>query len=212
VIALVAALAMTAAPFAWPRPEVIDEIDVPDTMKSAGVPVKLRVVRSRLGPQALLETFGRAFVEAGLYVPPVQRRIVAEPHVTGLDWRAFVSYSAILHPNDDGTTTCVLGEAALAKKTDVGPDIAPVLPGARGVLRVEQEGARVMSYSAAATAGEVQRFYGATLGSAGFQPSADEPGAYERRGEHLTLLVTPERTGGLSVVLVLTNRQARVAP
>jgi len=209
VIALVAALSMTAAPFAWPRPEVIEEIDVPDTVKSAGVPVKLRLLRSRLGPQALLEAFARAFVEAGLYVPPVQRRVVAEPHVTGLDWRAFVSYSAILHPNGDGTTTCVLGEAALAKKTDKGPDLAPLLPGARDVLRVEQEGARVLSYWAGAPAAEVQRFYGETLGRFGFKPSAEEPFVFERRGERLTLMVTPERTGGVSVVLVAVHPEAK---
>jgi hypothetical protein len=205
-LALAAALALCATPFTWPRPDVVEEIDVPDTVVSSGVPVRLHVIRSRLGAQALLETFGRAFVQAGFWVPPVQRRIVAEPHVTGLDWRGLVSYSAILHPNDDGSTTCVLGEARLDRKRDAAPDFAPALPGARDVLRVEQEGARVLSFTAAGSADDVRRFYRASLPSAGFKPSRDEDGVFERGAERLTVLPTAERAGGVSVVVVLVQR------
>jgi hypothetical protein len=204
VIALVAVLVLNASPFVWPRPDVVEEIDVPGTVVAQGVPVRLRVVRSRLGVQRLLETFAGAFERAGLWVPPVQRRLVAEPHVTGLDWRARVSYSVILHPNADGTTTCVLGEAQLVNKRDGGADFAPLFPAAREVLRVEQEGARVLSYVAPASLDEVTQFYGATLARLGFKPSA-EHGGYERGGDRLLVMARPLDSSGVSVVVVLTR-------
>jgi hypothetical protein len=204
VIALVAALALHAAPFVWPRPDLVEEIDVPGTVVAQGVPVRMRVVRSRLDVQRLLETFTGAFERAGLYVPPVQRRLLAEPHVTGLDWRASISYSVILHPNPDGTTTCVLGQAQLGKKRDAGGDFAPLFPAAREVLRVEQEGARVMSYVAPASLTEVTQFYGATLERLGFKRAAEQ-GVFERGADRLLVLARPLDTGGVSVVVVLTR-------
>jgi hypothetical protein len=204
-LSLLTAAALTAAPFTWPRPDVIEEVDVPGNVVSGGVPVRFHVLRSKQNVQQLLAVFAAAFEGAGFWVPQVQRRLVAEPHVTGLDWHGFVSYSAILHPNDDGTTTCVLGEATLARKADPAPDFAPAFPGASGVLRTDQEGARILSYSAHANVDEVKAFYKTTLARSGFQASPDETGVYVRAKQRLLVAPSADPSGGSRVVLVLTE-------
>ena len=192
-------------PFFWPKPEVVEEIDVPAVIRADGVPVRMHVVRSRLGPQALLEKFANAFVAAGFYVAKVQKRHIAEPHVTGLDWRGLVSYTAILSPNDDGTTTCVLGEASLGKRKPPGavPDFAPLYPAARDVTRIDQEAGRVITYVApAATPDAVRAFYREVLMKAGWAPSPDDAQLYAKGGARISVLPQPPEAGATPVVLV----------
>jgi hypothetical protein len=214
VIALALALALggTPTPFFWPKPLVVEEIDIPSVMKADGVPVRLHLIRSKLSVQELLDTFATAFAQAGFYVAKVQKRRVAEPHVTGLDWVGLISYSAILSPNSDGTTTCMLGEASLgAKKTAEGaPPFAPVFPGAQQVVRVDQEGARVMTYVAQTGLDEVRRFYREALPKTGYRPLPDRADAWERDGAELSVLLSgpPKRAGdgAVSVVVVQSQR------
>ncbi len=194
-------------PFFWPKPELVSEVDIPDVVRADGVPVRLHVIRSRLGVQQLLSLFGSAFREAGFYVAEVQKRHIAEPHVTGLDWRALISYSAILSPEADGTTTCLLGEAALGKKRPpAGADFAPLFPGASSVTRFEDEGSSIIAFSArGTTTSEVSAFYESQLPKAGWRRSED--GAlWERAGAHLSLMPKGTSGGGVSVVLVMTRR------
>jgi hypothetical protein len=211
VIALAAAAAVLCAapePFFWPRPDVVEEIDIPDVIKADGVPVRLHVLRSKLGVQQLLERFANAFVQAGFWVPRVQKRLLAEPHVTGLDWRGLVSYSAVLSPNPDGTTTCLLGEAQLGKRETPAavPDFAPLFPAARDVMRVEEEGARIISYAVRGpTTEEVTRFYADQLPRAGFK-AAEGEGAWEKPGAQLQVSARPAGDGAVSVVLVQSRR------
>ncbi|MBK7860881.1 MAG: hypothetical protein IPJ65_20210 [Archangiaceae bacterium] len=207
-LALVLVLSGKPSPFFWPKPELVEEIDVPDVVKADGVPVRMHVVRSKLGIQQLLETFADAFVHAGFYVARVQKRHLAEPHVTGLDWRGLVSYTAILSPNEDGTTTCVLGEAALGVKKTAAqvPDFAPLPPGASEVMRVEQEGARIITFAVKGSSAEaVQRFYAQQLPRQGYRPSADRSEAWERDGAELSVMPSAVE-GAVSVVLVQTRR------
>jgi hypothetical protein len=192
-------------PFYWPRPDVVEEIDIPDTLKADGVPVRLHIMRSKMGVQGLLSAFATAFTRAGFWVPRVQKRIVAEPHVTGLDWRRLISYSAILHPNPDGTVTCVLGEAQLGKRQTPAavPDIAPLFPIAQDVLRVDDERSRVISYVVRGpTAEELVVFYRERLPRAGWRPAED--GSWEKSGARLSVMTQPTGDGAVSVVLVQT--------
>lgn len=201
----VIALGASPAPFFWPKPEVVEEIAVPAVIRADGVPVRMHVVRSKLGPQALLEKFANAFVAAGFYVAKVQKRHIAEPHVTGLDWRGLVSYTAILSPNEDGTTTCVLGEAALGKRTPAGavPDFAPLLPGARDVMRIDQEAGRVITYVAPGAKPDVVRaFYRDVLTRAGWVASADDAQVYEKGATRISVLPQAPEGGATPVVLV----------
>ncbi len=200
-----ALLAAAPTPFFWPKPEVVEEIDVPAVIKADGVPVRMHVIRSRLGVQALLERFANAFVAAGFYVAKVQKRHIAEPHVTGLDWRGLVSYTAILSPNEDGTTTVVLGEAALGKKktASVVPDFAPLFPTARDVTRIDQEAARVVTYVAlGTTVDEVRAFYKEQLAKAGFKQASDDAQRFERGGHSVSVMPKPIEGAAVSVVLV----------
>lgn len=202
-LAALVVLCATPSPFYWPKPEVVEEIDIPAVMKADGVPVRLHVMRSKLSVQQLLETFANAFVHAGFYVARVQKRHLAEPHVTGLDWRGLVSYTAILSPNADGTTTCMLGEAAVGKKTAAAvPDFAPLFPAARDVVRIDQESARVITYLApAATADGVRAFYREQLSKAGYRESGEQ-GEFERGEQKISVLPKATGDGTVSVVLV----------
>lgn len=209
VLAAMAVLCAAPTPFFWPKPEVVQEIDVPDVIKADGVPVRLHVVRSRLGVQELLNRFASSFVQAGFYVAKVQQRRVAEPHVTGLDWRGLVSYTAILSPNRDGTTTCLLGEAALGKRQTPAavPDFAPVFPAARDVLRVDDERSRIISYTVRGpTSEEVGGFYADQLPKAGWRRSPDTEDVWEKPGAQLSVVPKPAGDGAVSVVLVQQRR------
>jgi len=195
------------APFFWPKPEVVEETEIPSVVRADGVPVRLHVMRSKLGVQQLLSVFGSAFRGAGFYVAEVQKRHIAEPHVTGLDWRSLISYTAILSPEADGTTTCLLGEAALGKKkTAAGADFAPLFPGATEVTRYEDEGSRIMTFMARGTTpAEVTGFYEAQLKKAGWARSEDGAG-FERAGAALSVLPKAAGEGAVSVVLVMSRR------
>ena len=123
---------MSAAPahFVWPKPEMIEELEIPAVIRTDGVPVRLHQFRTKMGIEALMQTYATAFDRAGFYVALEQKRVTVEPHITALDWRTKISYSAIFSPNSDGTTTCLLGEAALGKKKAPNPatDFAPLMP------------------------------------------------------------------------------------
>jgi hypothetical protein len=194
------ALVLSGSPFSWPRPELIEEIPVHGTVQADGVPVRLKMIRSRLGVQELMQTYATAFSRAGFYVAPVQKRVVAEPHLTGLDVRTLTSYSVVLHPNEDGSTTCMLGEADLGAKSKAVPDLAPLFPGARGPLRTRQEQGGVLSYFAPASSKEVEAFYAEVLGKTGYRLV---DGAWERKSERLQVLLQAEPGGTRVLVLQL---------
>jgi hypothetical protein len=210
--ALMLALAVAPTPFYWPKPDVVEEIDVPDVIRSDGIPVRLHVIRSKRSIQELLNLYVSAFERAGFYVQRVQRRLVAEPHVTGLDWQGgLISYSAILSPNPDGTTTCLLGEAAVGKRKPAGSDdFAPLFPGARETVRLDQEGARIITYEAPkTTADEVLRFYGEQLKTLGYKakPGSGAPSKFEKNGAELDIVPKAQAGGAVSVVLLLRPLQ-----
>ena len=212
-IAALAVLMLGAEPsapahFVWPKPELIEEIEIPEVIQTDGVPVRLHSFRSRLGPQALLQTYATAFDEAGFYVALQQKRVVAEPHITGLDWRTKISYSAILSPNSDGTTSCLLGEAALGKRLAPAAtsDFAPLMPEAKEVVRIDQEADRLITFSVRASVEGVLRFYAETLPTTGFTAAAPgERNTWVRGLEQLQLITRAKADGLTSVVLMHRN-------
>ncbi len=205
-IAVWLTLALGAAPahFVWPKPALIEEIDIPDVIRSDGIPVRLHTIRSKLGVQELLQTYATAFDQAGFYIAMEQKRIVAEPHLTALDPRTKISYSAIISPNADGTSSILLGEAAMGKKRPSLKDFAPVMPAASSVMRVDQETGRVLSFTVRASVDEANAFYRETLVPAGFAPSpvAEEGNVYVKGSERIEVMAKASPNGTTAVVLM----------
>jgi hypothetical protein len=195
---------LTAEPahFVWPKPELVDEIEIPDVVQADGVPVRMHSFRSKLGVQQLLQLYADAFDRAGFYQAAVQQRVTAEPHLTALDWRSRISYSAIFSPDADGTTHCLLGEAALGKKQPAAADFAPLMPGAIKVARIDQETDRLISFSVQASAEAVREFYAKALTGLGFTANTDEAGLFVRGPEQLRVVSRPRPNGVTSVVLL----------
>ncbi len=202
----VVALSLAAEPahFVWPRPELIDELPISEVTRADGVPVRLHTFRSRLSADVLLQAYANAFDAAGFYIALKQPRVTLEPHITALDWRTKISYSAILSPNPDGTTSCLLGEAALGKRKEPGgtADFAPVMPNAREIARLDQETERLISFSVRNSPDAVVRFYRDSLPTAGFVPAEDETNLYTRGLERVRVMTTANTNGTTSVVLL----------
>ena len=188
--------------FTWDVPRVLETVDVPGVMKANGIPVKLRSVRSAERPEVILQQLVDRFEAAGFYIPPDSHRTqwVAEPQLTALDTDRLISYTFVLQPNADGTTTVLLGEANLGLARKEQGTFAPVFPGGTDLLRSEMEGARTLSYSVAAEPEKVGAFYLASLREAGFTEEAD--GLWRRGREELRVGVRPGPGGRVAVLLV----------
>jgi hypothetical protein len=170
--------------------------------QARGVPVRLSAVLSSWKLQPLLQHFADAFLEAGLYLPPIssQPRHLREPQLTALDVDRNVSYTVIFQPHSDGTTTVIYGEAGLDRRSaaDVG---LPVFPEARGLIQTRGEAGRILSYVAVGTAAEVADYYGATLPAAGWSRQRD--GTWARPGAQLQLKIEAHPQGAVVRLLEL---------
>jgi hypothetical protein len=209
--ALLLALALSAAPtlrepFTWPMPDVLESIDLPGVSMANGVPVKLHILRTRRPAAEMLQRYATAFDRAGFYIPPRQKRRLAEPHLTALDTVALISHTVILKPEPDGSTTCILGEANLRSAQGAAQARkAPLLmPGAADVVQVQQEGSALLSFEVRADAEAVRRHYRERLVREGWQAS-DRPGEEDvfSRAEQVLQLVLREKAGGVSSVLIV---------
>lgn len=193
------------AHFVWPKPELLEEIEISDVIRADGVPVRLHSFRSKMGVQQLMQIYANAFDRAGFYIAVEQKRVVAEPHLTALDWRTKISYSAILSPNPDGTTSCMLGEAALGKKRPIAAasDFARVMPDAVEVVRIDQETDRLISFTVRASVEAVNRFYKEGLAATGFAAvPGDEPNLYGKGQERIRVMSKAKPNRTTSVVLM----------
>lgn len=185
-------------------PGAIDQVDLPEPLRAMGVPVTLRAVRSKEKPDALLQHFATAFEKAGLFVPEHGELRSAGNliQVTGFDVVKRTSFSVLLQPNQDGTTTVVLGEAALhaGRRAPPAGGFAPVFPGATGLVTSSLETGQSLAYQAKATAAEVGGFYRETLASAGFVET--EPLHFEKRGARVRVWVKPRGADAVGVVVL----------
>lgn len=190
--------------FVWEVPQLIQRAPVEGETRALGVPVRLEAARSKMKAQDLLQFYVTAFEKAGLYIPPRQHQpqITTEVQLNALDVRTLTSYTVILQPNPDGTTTVFLGEAELSQRTPSNSNFPPVMPGATSPLRVQSEGSEVITYSVAAKPEEILGFYRAQLSPVGY--SEVEPGRF--KSEHAELRVDVRPGGqGQSVLLLLRS-------
>jgi hypothetical protein len=187
-------------PKVWEVPRALEVIDVPGRTEALGMPVSIHAVRSKEKVDALERHFRRQFQQAGLFLPPPQHLapISNEVQVTGLDPDTYIAYTVILQPNPDGTTTVLLTEAFLSERRRTEePAFAPVMPGARAVLRTNTEGTSILQYSVKASPEEARRFHAQELTKAGYQQV--EPGVYQRGDEVLRVGARPLGDGEVAV-------------
>lgn len=188
--------------FTWDVPRVLEAVDVPGVMRADGIPVKLRSVLSAEKPEVILQHLVDRFEDAGFYIPPDKHRTqwLAEPQLTALDTERLISYTFVLQPNPDGTTTVVLGEANLSQARRAQSAFAPVYPGGTDVMQSDMEGARTLTYLVTAAPEKVRDFYLKELTAAGFTEAST--GEWLRGGEEVRVGVRPVKAGRVSVILM----------
>lgn len=189
-------------PFTWDVPKVIETVDVPGIMKAGGVPVKLRSVKSAERPEVILQHMVDRFEAWGFYIPPKRTQWLKEPQLTALDTERLISYTFVIQPNPDGSTTVVLGEANLALAQPPSSPIAPVFPGAKDVMHSDLEVARTLSFRlpASTTSPDVEGFYRKQLTQNGYTEA--EPNIYRKDNEELLVTVHPAKGAYLSVTVM----------
>ena len=183
-------------------PRAYNEVEVPGQTQVLGrIPVKLRAMVSSEKPEVLTRHFYDRFVRLGLYVPPPPTRRVDtfQPQVTAFDAANFMSYSVLLIPNGDTSTTVVLGEANVTPRADgnVAPPV-PVPPKAEHVVTSTMESAALVSFTTSLAPVEVTRFYKTTLGQAGYR---DVAGHFVKDRDDI--LVQPISKGGRTQVGII---------
>ena len=189
-------------PFVWDVPRVLDIVDVPGVMLANDIPVRLKAVRSAEKPEPLLQHIVDRWIDWGLYIPPPeqQKQTLQEVQLTAVDHERFITYTVILQPNVDGTTTLYLGEANLSQPHKPQSAVAPVYPGAEGVMTSELEVVRSVNYSVRAKQAEVEAFYRTELAKAGFKEV--EPHRFRAGQEEVELILKPLQPGTLSVAVL----------
>ncbi|MBN9681884.1 MULTISPECIES: hypothetical protein [unclassified Corallococcus] len=191
------------ANFTWDIPKTVSVVDVPGQVDANGVPVKLLAVRSKEKAQVILQSVVDRFQSWGFSVDEAykQPQLLREPMVTGLDTRNFISYTAILQVNPDGTTTVFLGQANLGAAKAPQPAGLPVFPGGSGVLTAQTEGSHTVSYSVPGrTTADVEAFYREVLTKAGFKEI--QPRVFKSSTEEVSLTLGVTKDGPVAVRLV----------
>lgn len=166
--------------FKFDVPGALDEVDVPGMMKSSGVPLRIRAVRSKLKLPELVDHFTAAFEKEGLFIPPPGQISAPGPHVTGYDAEKGIAYSALFQTNLDRTITVVLSESYLHARRAPAP-FAPVFPGSGEPLDAQTEGARSLQYTTSAHTKEIEAFYREVMAKAGCREV--EPLAFACQGK-----------------------------
>jgi len=189
-------------PFTWDVPKVIETVEVPGIMRADGIPVKLRSVKSAERPEVILQHMVDRFEAWGFYIPAKRSQWLKEPQLTALDTERLISYTFVIQPNPDGSTTVVLGEANLALWEKQVLTIAPVYPDAVDVMNTDVEVARTLSYRVPASKStpDITGFYRKELTQLGYAET--EPNTYRKGAEELLVTVSPPK-GGFMVVTVL---------
>lgn len=189
-------------PLQWVVPGQVSVIEVPARMDVGGIPVRLRVINSKEKVDYLFRHFGKAFTEAGFYLPPPPRTMSGPPRLTALNPRTLISYTVIFQPQRGGLTEVVVGEARLKDRTSAGPPMVPVYPGGKDVLQSNFEGARTLGYQVEAKDAEVKAWYQKELTRLGYKEEEEEPLVFRRKGQEVRLAVSPQE-GGVHVFLFL---------
>ncbi|EPX62430.1 hypothetical protein D187_008618 [Cystobacter fuscus DSM 2262] len=191
------------APFHWRVPGLVSTLDVPGEMSVGNIPIRLQVYTSREPVETLLQSFAKASDAAGFYIPRKTRRLARQPHLTALDTRTLTAYTVILNPSPEGLTTVVLGEAKMDQKTAPStPSLVPTYPGAKHVLQGNFEGARTLSFWAAARTEQVETWYRERLLAAGYKE--EEPLVFRRGQQELNLSLKVQNMGTNALLFIKT--------
>nr|WP_254614049.1 hypothetical protein [Myxococcus sp. CA056] len=201
----------SAPRFAWPSMRVLEQVDASEVVEAGGVPVVLRAVVVKERAEDLIQRFADAFRAGGLHVPPgaEQPQLASgAAMLTAIDMYRGITFTVILQPQDVGVTLVYLGEAnhTLRREPGTEGDVASLPPGARQVLRVNDEGSRTLSFLVPMSAGEVDAFYAQALRRDGWRREDGDMTVYTRSGEELRIVHEPAEGGLRSVVLVHRGR------
>jgi hypothetical protein len=189
-------------PFTWDVPKIIETVEVPGIMRADGIPVKLRSVKSAERPEVILQHLVDRFQAWGFYIPSKRSQWLKEPQLTALDTERLISYTFVIQPSPDGSTTVLLGEANLGRWEKTVAVIAPVYPEAVDVMNTDVEVARTLSYRVPAlkSTPDITGFYRQQLTKAGYTET--EPNTYRKGSEELLVTVSPPKGGHMSVMVV----------
>lgn len=159
-------------------PRAVMSVNVPEELESLGVPLRIEAIKSEAPITELTDYYYKAFIKAGLWVPPLDRQFMIEGGIslTALDPDQKVSYTVIFQPNRDDSVTLIVGVADLFRQKDpqqAKTDV-PLLPGARGVVVSRSESGETISYRVKATEEQVRAYYRQALGQLGFEPGDGE--------------------------------------
>jgi hypothetical protein len=212
----IAGMVRSAPKFSWPAvPKASQAVAVPGILVAQGVPLTLQAFKCNEKMDPLVRFFYDSFSKAGLYIAPpkAQPQISSDFQLTALDPDAMMSYTVVFQENRDGTTTVILADTNLgAKQPSMGPDFAPLFPGAKGIVRTNVEGAKTLAYAVAAKEEEIRAFYKETLEKAGFRKG--ENGEYLNliTHEEISIRMEHDKKGGLNVGLIWRRSMAVETP
>ena len=206
VLLLAASAASAQARFEWPKVPVIEAAPAAQIVHVRGVPVQLVALKVKEDAHRLLQTYADAFYAAHLYLAPDKDQLqlaAGGAMLTALDPATNITYTVILKPRPDGTTTVILGEANFARRDPTKEtDFAPIFPGATGVVRSSQEANEVIAFSAHAAAREIEGFYRTVLPTLGYRQDPKDSSVWQRGSDRVQLTTAPNQDV-TSVVLVL---------
>ncbi|MFY0583247.1 hypothetical protein ACN28S_61165 [Cystobacter fuscus] len=190
----------TPVPLRWDVPGLLAWVDTDGPIAANGIPVLIQLARSSRSVDDLASHFVRFFEKAGLFVAPLEKQaaITREPQLTALDPKQMLSYTVILQANPDKTTSVILGTANVGawkpQKQSQLLGWAPLMPGARNLLRTEAEGQSSAAYDVDSTPDKVQAFYREQLEKAGYKATG-QLGEYRRGTEWLRVRARPDDKG-----------------
>lgn len=192
-------------PYKWRVPALVQWVDSAGVQVTDGVPMELRMAQSNMPVESLIQHFANEFEAAGLFIPPeeFQQSPYVTPRLTAFDPFRNVAYTVIFQPTSAKTTTLYLATADMGNYRppgEAGLDWAPLMPGAKKLLRSQLESSLTAIYTAPATEVEVRAFYREKLLPLGYVEP--EPGLFMRGGESLRVSSAPEEGGERTISLV----------
>lgn len=200
-------------PFRWDVPKVVSEVEVPALFESNGIPNRMHVVVVALPWEETFWHFYRSFKAQGLFVaPPEEQMKLGDGQValTGFHAADEVSYTVILTPYPNGTTSVIMGEAYWKGNTFRPANaFAPVFPGGENLFTQNLETGLSMNYRVKAKPEEVVAFYKQELSRFGFTRQAD--GTFTK-GSEIIHVVANARSGDPYTDVALVRLSAEAPP
>lgn len=182
-------------PYQWRVPALVQWVDSAGVQVTDGVPMELRMALSNMPVESLIQHFANEFEAAGLYIPEdaAQESPYPTPRLTAFDPFRSIAYTVIFQPTSAKTTTLYLATADMGNYRppgEAGLEWAPLMPGAKKLLRSQLETSLTAVYTAPATEVEVLAFYREKLVPLGY--AEPEPGLFMRGGESIRVSSAPQ--------------------